>query len=103
MFFLSGSSFQMNIAMLAASKFMAADSLCELQLLMKQFTLFLIFSLQESHHNCAAAIMISAPEEKHFFKIIAVLVHLDHIFREDCPKQLQNNIPSTDWIIINEI
>lgn len=54
----------MNTAMLAAGKFMAADSLCELQLLMKQFTLFLIFSLQESHHNCAAAIMISAPEEK---------------------------------------
>lgn len=33
----------MNIATLAAGKFMAADSLCELQLLMKQFTLFLIF------------------------------------------------------------
>lgn len=76
----------MNIATLAAGKYMVADSLCELQLLMKQFTLFLIFSLQESHHNCAAAIMISAPEEKQFFKVTLVLVHLDHIFRGDCPK-----------------
>lgn len=63
-----GSSFQMNKATLAAGKFMAADSLCELQLLMKQFTLFLIFSLQVSHHNCAA-VMISAPEEKQFLRL----------------------------------
>lgn len=28
-----------------------------------------------------------------------MLVPLDHIFRGDCPKQLQNNIPSTDWIL----
>lgn len=93
----------MNIATLAAGNFMAADSLCELHLLMKQFTLFLIFSLQESHHSWAAAVMISAPEEKQIFDVIAVLVHLDHIFRRDCPKQLQNNAPNTDWIIINEI
>lgn len=93
----------MNITTLAAGKFMATDSLCELQLLMKQFTLIFIYSLQESHHNCAAAIMISTSEEKQFFKVIAMLVHLDHIFRGDCPKQLQNNVPSTDWIIINEM
>lgn len=47
--------------------------------------------------------MISVPEKKQFFKVIAVLVHLDHIFRGDWPKLLQNNVPNTDWIIINEI
>jgi len=59
-------------------------------LLKKQFTLFLIFSLQESHHYRVAAIMVSAPEEKQFVKLVPVLVHLDRIFRGDFPKYLQN-------------
>ena len=49
-----------------------------------------VFSLQESHHNCAAAIMVSAPEEKQFVKVLLVLVHLDRIFRGDFPKYLQS-------------